>query len=257
MLKLFRAELKRNWIIFKRYPTEAVSGVLGITIVFYGLFLSFKYVGGAGMQFGDRLDSVIVSYVLWSLTLFVIGDIAQGLQREAQTGTLEQIFLSPFSAMGVFLLRAFASLTTQLTLTVGILLLIMLLTGTQLSFSFVLLLPLGCVLLGAYGFALGIGALALLIKQVQQLLGIFQFMLFFVLLVPIESWAGQYQFVGWFLPMSPGAGLLRELMARGQNLDFTQFAIALLNGLVYFGFGLFAFHWAERRVKQHGKLAGY
>ena len=129
MLRLFWAELKRNWLLFKRYPTEAISGVLGITIIFYGLFLSFKYVGGAGMQFGDRLDAVIVSYVLWSLTLFVIGDIAQGLQREAQTGTLEQIFLSPFSAMWVFLLRAIASLTTQLALTVSTLVLIMWLTG--------------------------------------------------------------------------------------------------------------------------------
>ncbi|MBD1909115.1 MULTISPECIES: ABC transporter permease [unclassified Leptolyngbya] len=257
MFKLFLAELKRNWITLRRYSAEAISGVIGITIVFYGLFLSFQYVGGPSAQFGDRLDSVIVGYVLWSLVLFIISDIAQGLQREAQTGTLEQIFLSPFGATRVFLIRAFASLTTQLTLNVSILLLIMLLTGSRLSFPPVLLLPLVSVLLGAYGLALGMGSLALLLKQVQQLLGIFQFMLFFLLLVPSESWPGGYKLVALLLPMTPGAGLLRELMARGQALNFAQFLVALLNGVVYFGLGLIAFHWAEREAKRRGKLAGY
>lgn len=257
MLKLFLAELKRNWLTLKRYSIEAISGIIGITIVFYGLFLSFQYVGGPSAQFGDRLDSVVVGYVLWSLVLFIISDIAQGLQREAQTGTLEQLFLSPFGATRVFLVRALASLTTQLTLNISILLLIMLLTGSRLAFPPVLLLPLVSVLLGAYGLALGMGSLALLLKQVQQLLGIFQFMLFFLLLVPSEGWPGGYRLIGWFLPMTPGAGLLRALMARGQALDLTQLLIALLNGAVYLGLGLLAFRWAEREAKRRGKLTGY
>jgi len=187
----------------------------------------------------------------------MISDISQGLQREAQTGTLEQIFLSPFGATRVFLIRALASLTTQLTLNISILLLIMLLTGSRLSFPLILPLPLISVLLGAYGLAMGMGSLALLLKQVQQLLGIFQFMLFFLLLVPSESWSAGYRILSWLLPMTPGAGLLREVMARGQALDATQFLVALLNGVVYFGLGMLAFRWAEREAKRKGKLTGY
>lgn len=257
MLRLFLAELKRDWIMLRRYAAEAISGVIGLTIVFYGLFLSAKYVAGSGSQFGDRLDSIVVGYVLWSLVLFIISDIAQGLQQEAQTGTLEQLFLSPFSASKIFVMRALAKLTTQLVLIVSILFLIMAITGTQLAFPPLLVLPLLTVILGAYGIALGMGALALLWKRVQQLLGIFQFLLFTLLMVPIESWAGPAKLLGLFLPMTPGAGLLRELMARGQTLDLGQWAIALLNGLFYFGLGLFLFRWSERETKRRGKLGGY
>lgn len=257
MLQLFWAELKRNWIMLRRYSAEAISGVIGITVVFYGLFLSFKYVAGPGTQFGNRIDSIVVGYVLWSLVLFVISDIAQGLQQEAQTGTLEQIFLSPFGPTRVFLMRALASLTTQLTLNLSILLLILLLTGTQLSFPPLLLLPLLTVLLGAYGWALAMGSLALLVKRVQQLLGIFQFLLFLVLTVPIETWTGPLQILSVLLPMTPGAGLLRSLMAHGQPLSASSFAIALLNGAIYFSIGLTLFRWAEKEVKRRGKLAGY
>lgn len=257
MLTLFMAELKRSWILLKRYATETISLVIGTTIIFYGLFMSAQYIVGSSSQFGDRLDAIIVGYVLWSLTLFILGDIAGGLQREAQTGTLEQLFLSPFGAPRVFLTRAIASLTTQLTINLVILSLILVLTGSQLAFPPLLLLPLLTVLLGAYGISLAMGSLALLVKQVQQLLGIFQFALLFVLTVPVESWVGGTRWLGWLLPMTPGAGLLRELMARGQGLDWQLFAIALLNGGSYFILGLYLFRYAEREAKHRGKLSGY
>ncbi|MBD2022586.1 ABC transporter permease [Leptolyngbya sp. FACHB-36] len=257
MLKLFWAELKRDWILLRRYAAEAISGVIGLAIVFYGLFLSTQYAVGPGVQLGDRLDSIIVGYVLWSLALFVVGDIAGELQREAQTGTLEQVFLSPFGGLRVFVVRALASLATQLFLNISILLLILLLTGSRLSFPPVLLLPLGTVLLAAYGVAVSMGSLALLLKQVQQIQGVFNFFLLFVLTVPIETWTGPSKYLGWLLPMTPGAGLLRQLMAQGQSLDVPLFLIALLNGAVYCTVGLLLFRWAEREAKRKGKLAGY
>lgn len=114
MLFLFWAEFKRSWIQLLRYSSEVIGGIIGTTIIFYGLFLSARYIAGPGFQFGDRLDAIIVGYVLWALMLFILGDIAGGLQQEARTGTLEQLFLSPYSAPQVFLMRAFASLTLNL-----------------------------------------------------------------------------------------------------------------------------------------------
>lgn len=257
MVKLFLAELKRNWILLRRYAAETISGIIVLTIIFYGLFLSAKYVAGPGVQLGSRLDTIVIGYVLWTLALFILGDIAGGLQREAQTGTLEQVFLSPFGAPQVFLIRAVANLTIQLCINISVLLIIMTLTGSQLSFPPILVLPLVTVIMGAYGVSLSMGALALLLKQVQQLIGIFQFVLLFVLTVPVETWGGSSRLLGLLLPMTPGAGLLRELMARGQGLDWGQWMIALVNGSVYFILGVLLFRWAEREAKRRGKLAGY
>lgn len=257
MIKLFLAELKRQWILQLRYATETISLLVGLTVIFYGLFQSSRYLAGTNAMLGDRLDSVIVGYVLWSLSLFILVNIAGELQIEAQTGTLEQIFLSPFGAFQIFITRAVANLTIQLILNLCILLIIMAVTGSRLSFPPTLLLPLLTVLVGAYGLALAMGSLALLLKRVQQVLGIFQFLLFFMLIVPVETWSGSTKFLGWLLPMTPGAGLLRDLMARGQPFDLVQFFVALLNGVTYFALGLLLFRLAEREAKRHGRLGGY
>jgi ABC-2 type transport system permease protein len=257
MLELFFAEFRRSWIQFLRYPAEAIGGIVITTSIFYGLFLSARYIAGPTLQFGDRLDAIVVGYVLWNLVLAISLDIAGGLQYEAQTGTLEQLFLSPFGAPRVFLVRAVASLTLRLLTILFILVVIMLLTGSRLAFPPVLLLPLVTVLLGAYGLAFAMGSLALLLKRVQQLLGIFQFALLFLMATPTETWQGSLRLARWLLPMTSGAGLLRDLMARGDALDLGQFGLALLNGIAYLAIGLLLFRFAEGEAKRRGKLSGY
>ncbi|GAB4368424.1 MAG: hypothetical protein Kow00121_07500 [Elainellaceae cyanobacterium] len=256
-MELFLAELKRSWIQLLRYASEVLAGVIGTTVIFYGLFLSTQYIAGSTAQFGERLDSIIVGYVLWALMLFILGDIAGGLQQEARTGTLEQLFLSPYGAPRVFVTRAIASLLINLVLNISILLLIMVLTGSNLTFPPTLIPPLLTVLMGAYGISFVMGSLALLLKQVQQLLSVFQFGLLFLFTAPVESWTGTARILGWCLPMTPGAGLLRDVMARGGELDGMTLAIAVLNGGFYLAIGLFLFRLAERETKRRGKLSGY
>lgn len=57
--------------------------------------------GGSAEFPGDRLDAIIIGYVLWIVVLFVVFDIASNLQIESQIGTLEQVFLSPFGAIAL------------------------------------------------------------------------------------------------------------------------------------------------------------
>ncbi len=257
MLQLFLAELKRGWIQFIRYSAEAIGGIVITTAAFYGLFLSASYAAGPGVKLGDRLDSIIVGYVLWSMVTFIMFDIAGTLQSEAQTGTLEQLFISPFGAARVFLLRAIANFSRQLLLIIVILGIIMGLTGRFLAFPPVLFLPLLTVVIGAYGFAFMLGGITLLLKRVQQLLGIVQFALLFLLTVPIETWTGFLKPIGLLLPMGIGAGLLRDLMARNLPLNWTQLGLAILNSAIYLVIGVAVFNWAERRTKQSGGLSGY
>ncbi len=257
MIELFFAELRRNWIQFTRYPTEAIGAVFITTLVFYGLFLSARYIAGPSLQLGDRLDAIIVGYVLWTLVLFSIGSISNTLQLEAQTGTLEQLLLSPYSAVQIFVTRAVASLTSQLSLNFTILLVIMTLTGRYLALAPIMLLPLGTVLLAAMGLGFALGSLALLFKRIQQLLNISQFALLFLLTLPMETWTGPGHWLGYLLPMMPGAGLLREMMARHQPLDWGHLAIALLNSALYFGAGVLLFRYAERTTRRRGQVGGY
>lgn len=257
MMDLLYVELKRTWIQFIRYPAEVIAGLVITTSVFYGLFLSAKYMAGPSFAFGDRLDAVVVGYVLWTLNLYIINDIAIGLQSEAQTGTLEQVFLSPWGAPRVFLARAVASLALRLTLIVGIVVVLMGISGSRLAFPVTLLLPLVSLVMAGYGLAFGMGACALVFKRVQQVLGIVQFLLLFLLAAPLEEATGAMQYLRFFLPMLPSTGLLRDLMARDLGLDWGIYGLALLNGAAYLVGGLLVFRWAERVAKRNGSLGGY
>ncbi len=257
MIDLLIGEFKRTWVQTLRYPTEVVGGIVILTTVFYGIFLSTQYIAGPASTFGDRLDAVVVGYVIWTLVLYIVNDIANNLQQEAQTGTLEQVFLSPFGAPKVFLARAIASLTLRLLLILIVLAIIIAITGSQLAFPALLLLPLSTLLLSAYGLAFFIGSFALVFKKVQQLLGLFQFVLLFLLAAPTEDWSGPARWVAHLLPILPSTGLLRDLMAREQPLDWGIWAIALANGIVYFTLGTLVFRWAEKQAKRQGTLGGY
>ena len=199
---------------------------------------------GPAINFGERLDSVVVGYVLWTLALYIVNDIAFNIQSEAQTGTLEQIFLSPFAAPKIFFARAVASLALRMTIIVLILFM-----G--------LIFPLLTLLMAAYGLAVVMGSCAVVFKRVQQILPIFQFALLFLLAAPTEDWSGRARLIANFLPMLPSTGLLRDLMARGEGLDISLLGVALANGAAYFGLGLLVFSWAERQAKRKGILGGY
>ena len=176
MIDLLIGEFKRTWLQTLRYPSEVIGGVVILTTVFYGIFLSTQYMAGPSSTFGDRLDSVVVGYMIWTLVLYIVNDIATSLQLEANTGTLEQVFLSPFGAPRVFFARAIASLTLRFLLMLIVLGLIIAMTGSRLSFPPMLLLPLATLLLSAYGLAFLMGSFALVLKKVQQLLSVFQFL---------------------------------------------------------------------------------
>ncbi|AFY57742.1 ABC-type polysaccharide/polyol phosphate export systems, permease component [Rivularia sp. PCC 7116] len=257
MLKLFFAELRCSWIEFRRYPIESISQIVIVSTIFYGLFLGAGYIVGSNLQLGDRLDSIVVGYVLWILVNFVMTNIAGKIQYEAQTGTLEQLFLSRYSAVKVFLMRGLAYLTLEILKIILIIFIIIALTGSSLYFPPVLVLPFICVLLGAYGFAFIIGSLALILKRVQQLIPLLLFPLLFLLTIPTETWTGNPKLFAQLIPMTPGAGLLRDLMARGEALNLATLSIAFINGIIYFTIGLLLFRFAEKEAKRKGILSGY
>jgi ABC-2 type transport system permease protein len=257
MIELFLAQLKWSWLMRKRYLNELIGGILITTIVFYGLFLSVRYIGGPTLQLGDRLDAIIVGYVLWTLVLFTAGSVTDSLQIEAQTGTLEQLFLTSYGPRLVLFFRAITDSLYNLGLTGIILVILMALTGRWLTFPPLLIFPLLTILLGAYGVAFCLGALALLWKKIAQLLAIAQFGFLFVLTTPVETWPAAQRAIAYLLPMTPGAGLMRNLIVRNAGLESLPLLWALLNGLFYAVLGAIAFRWTEKITKRNGQLGSY
>ena len=257
MFDLLAAETKRTWILQKRYPLELVVGIFMMGITFYALFLGAKYLAGPVLQFGNRIDGLILGYGLWTLVLISMNSIALLLQTEAQTGTLEQLYLSPYGPVRIILTRALSLLGVSLGISFATLLLMLLLTGRRLSFPPITLLPLASVVVASYGLGLSLGALALVFKRVQEMMRLFQFSLLALVIVPVEQWSGLGRWLGMLLPIAPGAGQLRDLMVRGQAFDFGYFGLTVVNGLGHFLIGIGLFLWADRVARRRGLLGQY
>lgn len=257
MLDLFLAELRRNWTIVWRYPLQAVSGLMLTLILFMTLLAGIRYVAGPMSQYGDRLDSMIVGYVLWNTLVFAMGEIAAGLEGEGRIGTLEQLFLSPLSGTRIFLLRALAGQTVVLTINVVILGILLLVTGTRLHFPLALFLPLATAVGACYGIGLMLGSLALVYKRVAPIIQMSQFALIALIMVPFETWQPTSANPFFLLPLVPSAALLRDLMARGQALDPFVFGAAVVNAALFLSLGAVLFHFAVRTAKRQGLLATY
>ena len=257
MSRVLAAELSRQWAAHRRYPVDFVGGLVILTTSFYALLLGARYISGPAAQFGDRVDALIVGYWLWTVLIFALANIAVDLQSEALTGTLEQLSLSQHGLTRLILIRALASLTFNIATTLTLLGSMLLLTGRRLSFPPDAVLPLAAVLCGAYGLALGLGALSLLFKRVQNLVQIAQFLLLFLVMAPVETFDGLARVLGLLLPVAPAAAVLRGLMAHGQPLDLGLFAVAAVNGLVYLAGGVWLFQRAERLARRRALLGQY
>ena len=254
---LFMGELRRSWVLFRRYPLQAISGIGMTLFLFLGLVFGARYMAGPMARFGDRLGSLVVGYILWNVLIFAMGEIAMGLQGEAQIGTLEQLFLSPRSMVTVFLVRALANQVLILGISALALVIILVTTGVRLDFPPVLVLPLLSALTGVYGLGFVLGSLVLVFKRIGPVLSFAQFGLALLIMPPFES-GGRHAFDAFdLLPLVPSAVLLRDLMARSLPLDLPSFVLAVANGIAYLALGVLTFHWAQKRAMEQGLLGSY
>lgn len=257
MFDLMTAELKRSWILERRYPLDLVVGLLMMGVSFYALFLGARYLAGPTAQFGDRLDGVILGYGLWTLVVISMNSVALLIQGEAQTGTLEQIYLSAYRPMRVILTRCASLLALSLATSIGMLLVMLQLTGRRMSFPPEALLTLATVVVAGHGLGLSLGALALVFKRVQEMMRLFQFSLLALVILPVEQWRGLPRVLGLALPVVPSAGQLRDLMVRDLPFDLAFFGVSLLNAAGHFCLGTVLFLWADRVARSRGLLGQY
>jgi ABC-2 type transport system permease protein len=252
------AEFRREWIQLKRYPTELLSEVIVIVAVFYGLFLGATYIAGNNIL-GSRMDSVIVGYMLWTLVLIAVNSMGYAISTESQNGTLEQVFLSPLGPITVLLLRNLAALVFNVVFTVLVILLIMMVTGRHLSLSVWEFVPLVMAVGSAIGIGYLVASITILFKRVNQLLGLLQFLLLFLVMSPFNDLKGAWHYIAAVIPFAPMVGLLQRMMI--QHTGLLENPSWLLWGWANLAFwlalGMIVFHLACRKARMKGVLGHY
>ena len=251
---LARAVLYREFLLFVRYPANAVGGIV-ISLFFFGVL----FYGGrmlAGRALTDSIEGIVVGYFLWTLSVGAYSAISNDIGSEVQWGTLERHVMTPFGFAPVALLKGAAKVVRTFLLSSVVLVVMLLVTGTDLQLhAFTIVVVATLSILSVLGLGFAAGGVTVLYKRVGNWLNLLQFG--FVVLISAPALE-----IPWLkvLPLAHGSELLQRAMVDGVRLwEFPPADLALLVAVAvgYLGFGYAVFRASTRRARRLGVLGDY
>ena len=252
--QLIRAVLYREYLIFVRYPANAVGGIV-IALFFFGvLFYGGRMVAGQALT--DSLEGIIVGYFLWTLSVGAYSSISNDIGSEVQWGTLERHVMTPFGFAPVALAKGIAKLVRTFLTSAFILVVMLLVTGTGLSLNLLTVVVVaGLTVVSVLGLGFAAGGITVLYKRVGNWLNLLQFGFIVLISAPALE-------LGWarLLPLAHGSALLQRAMVQGTRLwEFSALDLGLLVGVAvaYLAGGYLVFQLATRRARRLGVLGDY
>jgi len=251
---LARAVLYREFLIFVRYPANAIGGVV-VALFFFGVLLF----GGrllAGQALAESIEGIVVGYFLWTLSVGAYSSVSNDIGSEVQWGTLERHITTPFGFAPVALLKGVAKIVRTFLTSAGVLAVLLLVTGTRLSLDpLAVVVIAGLAITSVLGLGFAAGGVTVLYKRIGNWLNLLQFGFVVLISAPLFE-------LPWsrFLPLAHGSGLLQRAMVDGVRLwEFGAGELALLVAVAvgYLLGGYVVFHYATRRARRLGTLGDY
>lgn len=256
MLRLFILEFVRVLRLQLRYPLEFVSGLVLLTLLFYGLLIGAQHMTGVD-NVGEGLDGIIIGYGTWIIVVAGLSQIPGDITGEAQRGTLESVFLAQYRPDAIFLARTLSGSLQNLVLTFLVVLLLLWLTERSVRFPPSAMLAVATTVIASVSLGFIAGGLALKFKQVSRALVLAQYPLLFLMLTPFEDMMKEVTNLALLLPVVPSAITLRELTSGDVSLGDSHIVSAAVNAVAYLAFGMFLFNRYMRSVRANGLLGGH
>ncbi|GAB7018050.1 ABC transporter [Halostagnicola bangensis] len=253
--RLLIAVFEKQFILLKRYWLNTVLMLLGVYIMFAMVFFGGQTVGGDSID--SALDSVVIGFFLFLAASAAYFDVARSIMQEAQWGTLEQLYMSPFGIGRVLGVKTIFNVVVSTGLAIGLLGLMLVTTGRSLAIDVVTIVPLLVVtILPAVGIGYFVAGLSLLYKRIENVQQLLQFGFVGLIAAP-----GVVQGpILALLPLSYGSDLLTRAMIDGTRLwEFSPVELTALvaSSLAYLAVGYVIFGWFVGKTRERGIMGHY
>jgi ABC-2 type transport system permease protein len=253
-LGFLKQSARKRFVLLVRYPVNTISRFGTVFIVFLVLFFGGQALAPAAMN--DQLGGLIVGYLLWSVSITAYSGLSWNVTREAQWGTLEQLFMSPHGFGRVMAGKTLVNVVESLcwgAVTLGFMLLV---TGESLAVDPLTVVPLGVLALApAVGIGFLFGGLAIRFKRIENAFQLMQFGFIFLISAPVRDVPA----LKW-LPLAQGSNLLRRAMQDGMPLTAIpagELAILVATAVGYLALGYGAFTYCQRWARRAGVMGHY
>ncbi len=256
---IFINETYKRLLLLWDYKFNMVTQIVMLGFVFVGITLFMS----EGQIDQVQIAPVLLGYLVWFYALSAISDMSWGIREETQTGTLEQMYMSPVSPNVLLMGRAFATLINTTIMVVIIAGVLITLFQVSMPMRWAGIPVFLLTMIGLYGFGFMIGGATLIFKQVEALANMAQNMLLFLngAFLPVERMPDWLAGFAKTLPTTQGIIVLRKVILDGQSLASAwndgSLVSLVVNSSIYFVGGWLVFRWCERVARQRGALGQY
>ncbi|HVB62927.1 MAG TPA: ABC transporter permease [Ktedonobacteraceae bacterium] len=258
LLVMCNETYKRILVIWD-YKFNVLVQLIMVGIIFIGA--SFLLGGG---QFNPaQLASLFLGYVVWFYARLVIMGTSGDIIGEAESGTLEQMYMTPAPTEMLILGHVLATLITTTIMVLLTAFSLLLILHISVPFSWEAIPVLALTMVGLFGFTLTLAGAALVFKQIEALADLLQNLLLFLTgsLLPITHFPTWLATIARTLPITQGIDVLRNVVLTNQSLPQAwangSLGLLVLNSAIYLVTGWLIFKWCERTAKKQGSLSHY
>lgn len=233
------------------------------TLMIGFLFVGISFFVSGGSPAPERMAPALLGYLTWFYAVFAISDMSQGIREETQTGTLEQMYMSPLPSGLLLAGRSAASLliSSAIVALVGGILIVLL--GIRIPIRMQGVPVLALTIVGLYGFAFLLGGATLIFKQVNSLSNLLSNMLLFLngSFLTVERMPGWMENAARSLPTTQGIDVLRRVVLDGLPLGAVwrdgSLVWLVVHSAFFLGAGWSVFLLCERVACRRGQLGQY
>jgi ABC-2 type transport system permease protein len=243
-LKLFR-------IFWNEFRKEALT-TLGYKSQWLGEFCSLVLFYFFLDHLAGKQEQSISGYGLWFYSVLILGDASGKISSEMRLGTLEQIYLSPFSVITILFAKMITSVLRCGLLMLSLIGLLSMVHPAVLSPSFFLAAL--CITPGLFGLSLLLGGVTLLVKDASWIVNIVNNSTLFLsgVFLTLESFPEWLQILSAAIPTTQAVALIRQ-----QDAHWMNWAGTILSSLIYLFLGFLCFYFCDRKAKRAGTLGHY
>jgi ABC-2 type transport system permease protein len=241
--------------------------------LFISFFLLFGVLVGRGPEVAatgeipwsfetERMSWLFVGFMAFTFFYLQSVKLFWRLIGEIQTGTLEQVYLSPLPTWLVAAAgRVVAAVVETLFVVSMMFAATSLFVDLELPLRAQAVVPLAFLLIGSVGYSLLIGGITLILKRVEMLADLMLLPVFVAggLFVPLSDMPGWLAAVGGALPITHSLELLRSVLLEGGSVGNLWgnggLIPASISSIAWLGLGVASFKLGERFAKRRGTLS--
>lgn len=270
--RALRGVIRRQWTIFRRYPSWIVALIIWPIIFPAAYILSSRALAGpdgSGLRIfqqaagtADAVGYIAIGTTIWMWQNIVLWNVGYALREEQLRGTLETNWLSPAWRFS-FLLGSSAAQFVSMLMFLGISALEFgLIFGVRFNGNpLLMILVLICAVPSIYGLGFAFASLVITAKEANAFVFLVRgvVMVFCGITFPVSVLPGWMQGVSAWLPATYIIRAARNASLGGADVAalLPDLIAMLAFGAAWLVIGYAAFSWMERRARQTGAIGQY